>query len=107
MVDFVEQREGNRLVESAEDGGIEGLGFQVQGKDLDFRNAVAGGKMQGFRRELVSPEDVGDLGAEEFLHPFVRRRGSMDAGLGNRLAEARGRWERNKERVIGYWLMDA
>jgi hypothetical protein len=44
-------------------------GLEVEIEDLNFRNTGSCGKVKGLWGKFVRPDDFGELGDEEFLHP--------------------------------------
>ena len=44
--------------------GASAPGFEVDGEDLNFVDALAGWQVDGFRGEFVFPDDFADLGRE-------------------------------------------
>lgn len=78
----------NRLHDAAQAGLCDVCGLELQGEDLNFRNAIAGGQMQGLGRQFMRPDNLGDMRREKFLDALICRYGGMDAGLGNRFAKS-------------------
>lgn len=68
--------------------------FQEQLEDLDFVDAVPGREIGGLRGELVFPDDLGDLGDEEFFQPFRSRRARVDFRLRDGAVELGLSWVR-------------
>ena len=79
------KRDGS--IDGSEQDGFAFLRFQGDLEDLDFRDATAGGKHQGFRGELMFPDDLADAGDEEFLHGPARLGVCVDLALGEHAVE--------------------
>ena len=91
----MDDRIGNRAVDGVEHVVIEDAGLEREVENLDFRHAGSGRQAEGFRRELVRPDDFGKLRDKEIPHPPRRSGVGVDAALGNGFPEG-GLWRKGE-----------
>ena len=102
----MDQRIGNRAVDGVENLVVEHGGLEREVEDLDFRHAGSGRQAEGFRRELVRPDDFRELRDEEVPHPPRGSGVGVDAALGNGFPEG-GLW-REEIQILNFelWILN-
>ena len=92
-LDDEEDRLGDGFIEELEKIGMKLGTFELEVKDLDFRDLGCGGEADSFRSELGMPEDLLDLAGEEIFEPRGRMRLFQDLALGDGAIDESAGWE--------------